>query len=67
VLTFFIVIISNKVVAKDSISNEEAVYACVTELSRHVKDDVTIGYLNKQCYKKIQNTIEKRKELEKIA
>jgi phospholipase A1 len=67
VLAFSIMLISDKVVAKNFISNEEAVYACVAERSRHVKDDVTIGDLKKQCDKKIQNPIEKRMALEKSA
>ena len=63
----FVRSINYKVDAKDSITNEEAVYACVAELSRHANDDVSIGKLKKQCYKKIRNPIEKRMALEKSA
>jgi len=66
-LVFSNMIVSAQVIAKDSISNEEALYACVAELSRNANDDVSIGTLKKQCNKKIRNPIEKRMALEKSA
>jgi phospholipase A1 len=53
--------------AEDSTSDQEAVFACVAELSRHSKDDVPIGVLKKQCKEKTQNLLEKRMVLEKSA
>jgi phospholipase A1 len=66
-LIFFLLFISDIAVAKESISDVEAIYACVADLSRHAKDDVAVGDLKKQCYQRIQNPLEKRLVLEKSA
>jgi phospholipase A1 len=66
-LIFFLLFISGITIAKESILDTEAIYACVADLSRHVKDDVAVGDLKKQCYEKIQNPLEKRLVLEKSA
>lgn len=52
-------------VAKDLIPHEDIMFACVAELSRHVKDDVVIGDIKKQCNDKIKDPLEKRVLLEK--
>lgn len=62
-----LLLLSSTATAKDSISDKEAVFACVAELSRNTKDDVPIGDIKKQCKEKIQNLLEKRILLEKSA
>lgn len=53
--------------SSDSLSHESAVQACVAEVSVNANEDITIGDIRKQCYKKIQDPIKKRLILEKSA
>lgn len=66
-LACFLLLLNSVVIAADSISDKEAVFACVAELSRHTKDDVPMGDVKKQCKEKMQNLLEKRIILEKSA
>lgn len=51
--------------SQDLKSFDDAMFACIAELSQHSDDDVTIGELKKQCRKNIQNPIARRVVLEK--
>ena len=55
------------VIAEESKIDEDAMFACIAELSRHTEDNVSIGDLKKQCRKDINNPIAKRNLLEKNA
>ena len=63
----FLLLLSLVAIAEDSISDKEAVYACIAEVSRHTEDNVAIGDIKKQCKEKTQNLLEKRMILEKSA
>lgn len=66
-LTSLLVLFNCVAVAQDSIFDENAMFTCVAELSRHAKDNVSIGELKKQCNEKIQDPLEKRMLLEQSA
>ena len=67
VLSSLLVLFSYMAVAKDSIFDENAMLACVAELSRHAADDVAIGDIKKQCHEKIKSPLTKRMILEQSA
>ena len=54
------------VLAEGLSSGENAMFACVAELSRHAEDNVSIGDIKKECNKKIKDPLEKRNMFEKI-
>jgi len=53
------------VLAKGAPSDENAMFACVAELSRHAEDSDSIGDIKKECNRKINNPLVKRSMFEK--